>query len=123
MPPKATDCCAATRCRDGPVATKVHCSKQKGRLAATLQVRIIVVRSGDSLPNESRQAARTEVTNASSSVCSRLLSRDNDCAAARTCPEAEPVARGWFPRQSEGRQLRSDWIAPLRSGQIRVNII
>ena len=27
MPPKATDCCAAAKCRDGPLATKVRCSK------------------------------------------------------------------------------------------------
>ena len=37
-------------------------------------------------------AARTELRNLPTSSLSRLLSRDSDCAAERTCEEAEPVS-------------------------------
>ena len=39
-----------------------------------------------------RQAARTEFRNLPTSSLRRLLSPDSDCAAERTCDEAEPVS-------------------------------
>src|ERR1700732_3322239 len=38
------------------------------------------------------QAARTEPRNLLTSVLRRLLSPDSDCAAVRTCEEADPVS-------------------------------
>src|SRR6266700_7884454 len=40
----------------------------------------------------SRQAARTEFKNLPTSNLRRLLSPDSDCAAERTCDEADPVS-------------------------------